>query len=95
LARPRSAFASAGDRIFEDHAATDKAQVAARVEPSHGMLTQQTTGQGQIGFEFANAGSIDQVRQRAVSKRLRKADVRLPIYSLSKSQDHSFCGTFS
>jgi len=32
------------------------------------MLTQHITGQGQIGFEFANAGSIDQGRQRLLSR---------------------------
>jgi hypothetical protein len=30
-----------------------------------GMLTKHITGQGQIGFEFATAGSIDQGRQRS------------------------------
>jgi len=29
LVQPRSAFASAGDRIFEDHAATDENKAAA------------------------------------------------------------------
>ena len=32
------------------------------------MLTQHITGQGQIGFEFADAGLIDQGRQRVVSR---------------------------
>jgi hypothetical protein len=32
------------------------------------MLTQHITGQGQIGFEFAEASSIDQGRQRVSGK---------------------------
>jgi len=32
------------------------------------MLRQQRKGQGKIGFEFANAGSIDQGRQHLVSR---------------------------
>ena len=32
------------------------------------MLRQQRIGQGKIGFEFANAGSIDQGRQRFVRR---------------------------
>jgi hypothetical protein len=31
------------------------------------MLTQNRIGQGKIGFEFANAGLIDQGRQRIIS----------------------------
>ena len=38
------------------------------VQSSHGMLTQHITGQGQIGFEFADAGLIDQGRQRVVRR---------------------------
>ena len=35
------------------------------------MLTQHITGQGQIGFEIAEASSIDQGRQRAVSEKIK------------------------
>jgi hypothetical protein len=38
LAQPRGAFAPAGDRIFEDHAATDKTQVAAGSSHPTGCL---------------------------------------------------------
>jgi hypothetical protein len=56
------------------------------VQSSHGMLTQHITGQGQIGFEFANAGSIDQGRQRVVSEKIKMSiskGIRLNTENLS------------
>jgi len=41
-----------------------------------GMLTQHITGQGQIGFEFAEASSIDQGRQRVSGKIKIKMKIR-------------------
>ena len=41
------------------------------VQSSHGMLTQHRNGRGQIGFEFANAGSIDQGRQRVAYRKIK------------------------
>jgi len=40
------------------------------------MLTQHITGQGQIGFEFAEASSIDQGRQRVSGKIKIKMKIR-------------------
>ena len=36
------------------------------------MLTQHITGQGQIGFEFADAGLIDQGRQRNFNIKIKR-----------------------
>ena len=35
------------------------------------MLRQHRIGQGKIGFEFANAGSIDQGRQRVAGSKMK------------------------
>jgi hypothetical protein len=44
------------------------------------MLTQHITGQGQIGFEFANAGSIDQGRKLVNRETgLRKPKLKLKV----------------
>jgi hypothetical protein len=43
------------------------------------MLRQQRIGQGKIGFEFANAGLIDQGRQRFVKGQYADSSKQLAV----------------
>jgi hypothetical protein len=45
------------------------------------MLTQNRIGQGKIGFEFAKAGSIDQGRQRLLSRQCAVSSEQLAVGS--------------
>jgi hypothetical protein len=50
------------------------------------MLRQQRIGQGKIGFEFANAGSIDQGRQLMLGK--NSVSRRLSVYDYDYVYGH-------
>ena len=57
------------------------------------MLRQKRIGQGMIGFEFANAGSIDQGRQRVVSRQYAVCGGRFAVGSKLEVTANSMLAT--
>ena len=57
------------------------------------MLTQHITGQGQIGFEFADAGLIDQGRQRLLSRQCADSSEQFAVGSKLEVTANSILAT--